>query len=56
MRQLVELGRQKGYLLYDEIYEILPEEIVSMTEDLDQVYVRFGQLGPIEDLDPEQKT
>ena len=54
VRQLVELGRRKGYLLYDEIYEILPEEIVSMAEDLDQVYVRFGQLG-IEMLDRPER-
>ena len=54
VRQLVELGRRKGYLLYDEIYEVLPEEIVSIAEDLDQVYVRFGQLG-IEILDRPER-
>ncbi len=54
VRQLVELGRSKGYLLYDEIYEILPDEIVSITEDLDQIYIRFGELG-IEVLDRPER-
>ena len=45
VRQLIDLGRRKGYLLYDEIYEILPDEIVAMAEDLDEIYVRFGELG-----------
>ncbi len=45
VRQLVELGRGKGYLLYDEIYEMLPDELVSVTDDLDEIYIRFGELG-----------
>ncbi len=54
VRQLIELGRQKGYLLYDEIYDLLPEEIVAMPEDLDEVYVRFAALG-IEVLDRPER-
>ncbi|MDH3744547.1 MAG: RNA polymerase sigma factor RpoD [Acidobacteriota bacterium] len=54
VRQLIELGRQKGYLLYDEIYDLLPEEIVAIPEDLDEVYVRFGGLG-IEVLDRPER-
>ena len=30
VKQLIELGKEKGYLLYDEIYEMLPEEVVSL--------------------------
>ncbi|MFQ5525064.1 MAG: RNA polymerase sigma factor RpoD [Thermoanaerobaculia bacterium] len=54
IKQLVELGRSKGYLLYDEIYEILPDEIISMTEELDEIYSRFGELG-IEVLDRPER-
>jgi RNA polymerase primary sigma factor len=45
VKQLVELGRGKGYLLYDEIYEMLPEELVSLPDELDGIYVRFAELG-----------
>jgi hypothetical protein len=45
VKQIIELGREKGYLLYDEIYEMLPEEVVSLPDELDDVYQRFAALG-----------
>src|SRR5688572_33386288 len=45
VKQLVELGKEKGYLLYDEIYEMLPEEVVSLPDELDEIYLRFSDLG-----------
>ncbi len=45
VRQLIELGSQKGYLLYDEIYEILPDEVVGLADELDEIYRRFNELG-----------
>ena len=54
VRQLVELGREKGYLLYDEIYEVLPDEVVSLPDELDEIYIRFGQLG-VEVLDRPER-
>jgi len=45
VRQLLELGKEKGYLLYDEIYEMLPEEVVAVADDIDEVYLRFGDAG-----------
>jgi RNA polymerase primary sigma factor len=45
VKQLIELGKEKGYLLYDEIYEMLPEEVVSLPDELDEIYVRFSDLG-----------
>ncbi|MDH4064693.1 MAG: hypothetical protein OEW19_09855, partial [Acidobacteriota bacterium] len=54
VKQLIELGRTKGYLLYDEIYEILPEEIISLDEELEEVYARFDELG-IEVLDRPER-
>ncbi|MEA2694403.1 MAG: polymerase primary sigma factor [Acidobacteriota bacterium] len=45
VKQLIELGKEKGYLLYDEIYEMLPEEVVSLPDELDEIYIRFSDLG-----------
>ncbi len=45
VKQLIELGKEKGYLLYDEIYESLPEEVVSLPDELDEIYIRFADLG-----------
>ena len=44
VRQLVELGRSKGYLLYDEIRDLLPTELVAVEEDLQEVSNRFIDL------------
>jgi len=44
VRQLIELGKQKRYLLYDEIYEILPDEVVGLPDEVDEIYQRFDVL------------
>ncbi|HEX4952656.1 MAG TPA: sigma-70 family RNA polymerase sigma factor, partial [Thermoanaerobaculia bacterium] len=45
VKQLIELGTEKGYLLYDEIYEMLPEEVAALPNELDEIYLRFNDLG-----------
>src|SRR5436189_1579060 len=45
VKQLIAIGKEKGFLLYDEIYEVLPEEITSLPEELDEIYIRFADLG-----------
>src|SRR5882672_12858045 len=45
VKQLIALGKEKGFLLYDEIYETLPEEVTSLPEELDEIYIRFSDLG-----------
>src|SRR5204863_8831711 len=45
VKQLIALGKEKGFLLYDEIYQVLPEEITSLPEELDEIYIRFNDLG-----------
>ncbi len=45
VRQLIDVGKEKGYLLYDEIYDLLPDEVVSLPDELDGIYIRFGELG-----------
>ena len=56
VRSLIALGKERGYLLYDEIYQSLPEEVANTPDDLDEIYVRFGDFG-IEVVDvPEKAT
>ena len=45
LRQLVELGREKGYLLFDEIQQQLSDEVVASPEDLDEVFQRLYEAG-----------
>jgi len=56
VRSLITLGKERGYLLYDEIYQALPEELANAPEELDEIYIRFGDFG-IEVVDvPEKAT
>src|SRR5438874_13681732 len=54
VKQLIALGKEKGFLLYDEIYEVLPEEITSLPEELDEIYIRFADLGIVVVEDSEK--
>src|SRR5207244_4884682 len=54
VKQLIVIGKKKGFLLYDEIYETLPEEVTSLPEELDEIYIRFSDLG-IEVVDDAEK-
>src|ERR1700674_5606573 len=51
VRQLVSIGKEKGYLLYDEVNELLPSEITS-SDELDDLFHIFGSAG-IEVVDSE---
>ena len=53
VRQLIALGKEKGYLSYDEVNELLPAEITSSSE-LDALFSMFGNAG-IEVVESEQK-
>jgi RNA polymerase primary sigma factor len=44
VKQLIELGKQKHYLLYDEIYEVLPDEVIGLPAEVDGIYRRFEEL------------
>jgi RNA polymerase primary sigma factor len=54
VRQLISIGRQRGYLVYDEVNEILPEEISTSVEDIEELYDRLGEHG-IELVDSEDQ-
>src|SRR5436189_198820 len=45
VKQLIAIGKEKGFLLYDEVDEVLTEEITSLPEELDEIYTRFADLG-----------
>ena len=53
VRQLIAIGKEKGYLSYDEVNELLPAEITSSAE-LDALFSMFGNAG-IEVVESEQK-
>jgi RNA polymerase primary sigma factor len=53
VRQLITIGKEKGYLLYDEVNELLRSDITS-SDDLDDLFSTFGSAG-IEVVDSEQK-
>jgi RNA polymerase primary sigma factor len=53
VRQLISIGKEKGYLLYDEVNELLPADITS-ADELDDLFSTFGSAG-IEIVDSEQK-
>ncbi|WP_349632325.1 RNA polymerase sigma factor RpoD [Desulfuromonas sp. CSMB_57] len=53
-QQLIDMGKEKGYLTYDEVNDFLPEGMVS-SEQLDDVMSLFGEMD-IEVVDAEQKV
>jgi len=52
VRQLIQVGKEKGYLLYDEVNEMLPSEVTS-SEDLDDLFNAFSTAG-IEVVDSDK--
>ncbi|MBI4477144.1 MAG: sigma-70 family RNA polymerase sigma factor, partial [Acidobacteria bacterium] len=53
VQQLISIGKEKGYLLYDEVNELLRQDITS-PDELDDLFSTFGSAG-IEVVDSEQK-
>ncbi|MBW2452129.1 MAG: hypothetical protein JRF07_07250, partial [Deltaproteobacteria bacterium] len=41
VQQLIDLGKEKGYLTYDDVNDVLPSGMVS-SEQLDDVMSMFG--------------
>jgi RNA polymerase primary sigma factor len=52
VRQLIAIGKEKGYLLYDEVNEMLPADITS-SDELDDLFSTFSNAG-IEVVDSEK--
>ena len=44
VRQLISIGKERGYLLYDEVNDILPPELHSSAE-IDETLSAFERYG-----------
>ncbi len=53
IKTLIDIGKEKGYLLYDEVNDTLPPELTS-SEDLDEFFSLLSNAG-IEVIDSDQK-
>jgi len=53
VRQLITIGKEKGYLSYDEVNDLLPAEVTS-SDELDDLFTTFSNAG-IEIVESEQK-
>ncbi|HLG22320.1 MAG TPA: RNA polymerase sigma factor RpoD [Candidatus Manganitrophaceae bacterium] len=51
VKQLISLGKEKGFLTYEELNNALPADVLS-SEQLDHIMVMFGEMD-IEVIDPE---
>ena len=45
VRQLLALGKERGFLAYDEINETLPEEISSSPDEIEEIFSLFEAHG-----------
>ena len=54
LARLLSLGRERGYVLMDEILEVLPEDVAPNPEELDEIYLRFTEID-IEVIDSPEK-
>ena len=45
VQKMIDIGKEKGYLLYDELSDLLPPEIGASAEDLDDLFSAFGTAG-----------
>ena len=45
VRSVFNLGREKGYLLQDELETRLPEELLAEPRDMDAIWMRLGSMG-----------
>jgi RNA polymerase primary sigma factor len=53
VKQLINLGKEKGYLTYDEVNDLLPPDIVS-SDQIDDLMMMFGEMD-IEVVDAAHK-
>src|SRR5215468_9930305 len=45
VQKLIDIGKERGYLLYDEVSDLLPPEIAASAEDLDELFSAFATAG-----------
>jgi len=54
VKKLIDLGKEKGYLTYDDVNDMLPAEVVS-PDQIDDVMSIFGEME-IEVIDANQRV
>ncbi|MBI4496098.1 MAG: RNA polymerase sigma factor RpoD, partial [Deltaproteobacteria bacterium] len=54
LKQLINMGKEKGYLTYDEVNDLLPPDIVS-SDQIDDLMMMFGEMD-IEVVDVAHKA
>jgi len=54
VKQLITMGKEKGFLTYDEVNDILPPDIVS-PDQIDELMMMFGEMD-IEIVDSSQNV
>jgi len=54
VKQLIHMGKEKGYLTYDEVNDLLPPDIVS-SDQIDDLMMMFGEMD-IEVVDVAHKV
>lgn len=56
LKELIRLGKEKGFLTYDEINDLLPSDIVT-SDQIDEIIELFGNKNiDIIDTDKGEKT
>ncbi|HLD41072.1 MAG TPA: RNA polymerase sigma factor RpoD [Candidatus Omnitrophota bacterium] len=60
LKKIIDLGKQKGFLTYDELNDLLPEDISSM-EEIDKIFDLLGSediriVSAIQDKDKEKEA
>ncbi len=54
VKQLIHMGKEKGYLTYDEVNDLLPPDVVS-SDQIDDLMMMFGEMD-IEVVDAAHKV
>ena len=44
LNKLIQAGKERGFIMYEELYEKLPEEVTGIAEELDTIYMRLSEL------------
>ncbi|MCK5375578.1 MAG: hypothetical protein KAJ97_00760, partial [Acidobacteria bacterium] len=52
LSKLIQAGKDRGYIMYEELFEKLPEEVTGIAEELDDIYMRLSELD-IDIMDAE---
>jgi RNA polymerase primary sigma factor len=52
LNKLIQSGKERGFIMEEELFENLPEEVTGIAEELDDIYVRLNELD-IDVMDAE---